>query len=192
MCRFCCLVDLGYLRGQPSEWPGIQTTCVAPARTSRWGCLQIIGYLRAAFWYSLPLNAELWQQHTLTAMYGLRTSRGKDLASIDTDKADPSGRAAWGVGLRPLACRDHGFESRRRHGCLYLVSVVCCQVEVCACSWSLVCRNPTEYVVCVCVGVVCVGVCVCGVCVCDTWLLYVCTRAVCFRIYSVTLPRQPT
>jgi len=30
-----------------------------------------------------------------------------------------------GVGLRPLACWDCGFESHRRHGCLSVVSVVC-------------------------------------------------------------------
>jgi hypothetical protein len=46
--------------------------------------------------------------------------------------ADPSGRAVLGVGLRPFACWDCGFESRRGHGCLFLVSVVCCQVEVSA------------------------------------------------------------
>ena len=34
------------------------------------------------------------------------------------------------VDLRPLACWDCGFESCRGHGCLYVVSVVCCQVEV--------------------------------------------------------------
>jgi hypothetical protein len=38
------------------------------------------------------------------------------------------------------------FESRLRHGCLSLVSVVCCQVEVSATSWSLVQRSPTECV----------------------------------------------
>jgi hypothetical protein len=37
---------------------------------------------------------------------------------------------AWG--LRPLVFWDFGFESRRGHGCLSLVSVVCCQVEVSA------------------------------------------------------------
>jgi hypothetical protein len=36
------------------------------------------------------------------------------------------------VGLRPLPCWDCGFESRRGHGCLSLVSVGCCQVEVSA------------------------------------------------------------
>ena len=53
-------------------------------------------------------------------------------------------RAVWGVGLRPLACWDRGFESHRGHGCLFVVSVVCCQVEVSATSWSLVQKSPTD------------------------------------------------
>jgi hypothetical protein len=36
------------------------------------------------------------------------------------------------------------FESRRGHGCLSVVSVVCCQVEVSATSWSVVQRSPTD------------------------------------------------
>jgi hypothetical protein len=55
--------------------------------------------------------------------------------------AAPSGRTVLGVGLRPLACWYYGFESRRGHGCL---SVVCCQVQVSATSWSLVQRSSTE------------------------------------------------
>jgi hypothetical protein len=39
---------------------------------------------------------------------------------------------------------DCGFEQRQGHGCLSLVSVVCCQVEVSATSWSLIQRSPTE------------------------------------------------
>jgi len=35
--------------------------------------------------------------------------------------ADPSSRMFLGVGLRPLACWDCGFESRRRHRFLPLV-----------------------------------------------------------------------
>jgi hypothetical protein len=35
-------------------------------------------------------------------------------------------------------------KSRRGHGCLSFVSVVCCQVEVSATGWSLVQRSPTE------------------------------------------------
>ena len=37
-----------------------------------------------------------------------------------------------GVGLRPLACWDCGFESHWERGYLSPVSVVCCQVEVSA------------------------------------------------------------
>jgi len=35
-----------------------------------------------------------------------------------------------GVGLRPLACWNCGFESRKGHGCLPVVSVICCQAEI--------------------------------------------------------------
>jgi hypothetical protein len=35
-------------------------------------------------------------------------------------------------------------KSHRGHGCLSVVSVVCCQVEVSATGWSLVQRSPTE------------------------------------------------
>jgi hypothetical protein len=35
-------------------------------------------------------------------------------------------------------------KSRLGHGCLSLVSVVCCEVEVSATSWSLVQRSPTD------------------------------------------------
>jgi hypothetical protein len=42
--------------------------------------------------------------------------------------ADLSNRAV--KGLRPFAYWDCGFESRRWHGCLSLLNVVSCQVEV--------------------------------------------------------------
>ena len=45
---------------------------------------------------------------------------------------------------RPLTCWDRGFESHRGHGYFSVVSVVCCQVEVFATSWSLVQRSPTD------------------------------------------------
>ena len=48
----------------------------------------------------------------------------------------------------------------RGHGCLSLVSVVCCLIEVFASGWSLMHRSPPECGVC--------GVCVCVcVCMCD-------------------------
>ena len=43
--------------------------------------------------------------------------------------ADANSHAVQGVGLRPLACWDCGFESSRGNGLLSLVNVVCCQVE---------------------------------------------------------------
>jgi hypothetical protein len=49
---------------------------------------------------------------------------------------------AWGLGL--LACWDCGFETRRGHGCLFLVSVVCCWVEMSATGRSIVQRSPSE------------------------------------------------
>jgi hypothetical protein len=54
------------------------------------------------------------------------------------------------LGLQPLACWDCGFESRRGHGCLSVVSVACCQVEFSAAGRSLVQRSPTDCGVSVC------------------------------------------
>jgi len=48
------------------------------------------------------------------------------------------------VGPRTLAGRECGFKSCQEHGCLSLVSVVCCQVEVSATGRSLVQRSPTD------------------------------------------------
>jgi hypothetical protein len=45
--------------------------------------------------------------------------------------ADPSGLAVYGVGLRPFACWDCGFESRRGHGCL------CCACCIRAVVWNV-------------------------------------------------------
>ena len=57
-------------------------------------------------------------------------------------------RSPWqrcgGVDLRPLAFWDCRLESRRRHGRLSVTSVVFCQVEVSATSWSLVQGSPTD------------------------------------------------
>jgi hypothetical protein len=46
------------------------------------------------------------------------------------------------TGIQPYI--DRGFESHRGHGCLSVVCVVCCQVEVSATDWSLVQRSPTD------------------------------------------------
>jgi hypothetical protein len=54
------------------------------------------------------------------------------------------GRCQWLRGPRPFACWDCRFESRRGHGCLSVVNVGYCQVEVSASGWSPVQRSPTE------------------------------------------------
>jgi hypothetical protein len=57
-------------------------------------------------------------------------------------------RSQWPRGLRrgSTAARLLGLWVRipPGHGCLSLVSVVCCQVEVSTTGWSLVQRSPTE------------------------------------------------
>ena len=49
---------------------------------------------------------------------------------------------AWVYGRSPAAIVS--FETHQGHGCLSVVSVVCCQVEVSATDWSLVQRSPTD------------------------------------------------
>jgi hypothetical protein len=56
-------------------------------------------------------------------------------------RADPGGRAVYGVGLPSPAWWDCGFDSRQRHVYLSLVSVVCCHVEVCATGRLLIQRS---------------------------------------------------
>ena len=58
--------------------------------------------------------------------------------------ADTGRHAVKGVGLQPLACWNGGLGSRREYRCLFLVSVVCIQVEVYTLSWLLVNRGHTE------------------------------------------------
>ena len=50
------------------------------------------------------------------------------------------------MAARSKVCWNYGLESCGGHGCLSVVSAVCCQVEVSARSRSLVQRSPTECV----------------------------------------------
>ena len=52
---------------------------------------------------------------------------------------------------KAIACWDYKFESHRGHGCLSVVGVVSCQVEVSATGRSLVKRSPTGCDVSLCV-----------------------------------------
>jgi len=66
-------------------------------------------------------------------------------------QADPSDLVVKVLNVRRLACWGCRFESHRWHWRLSLVSIVCCQVEMSVTVRSLVQRNPTDIVVCVCV-----------------------------------------
>ena len=70
--------------------------------------------------------------------------------------ADLGGRAVQGVGLRPLACWNYGFESRQGHGC---VSCECCVLSRRGLCVGLTTRPEESY------RLWCVVLCVC-VCVC--------------------------
>jgi hypothetical protein len=67
------------------------------------------------------------------------------LKTASIEEASPRGCTVYGVGLRPIACCDCSFESRRRRGYLSFVIDVCCVVGVSASVWSLVQRSLTEY-----------------------------------------------
>jgi hypothetical protein len=48
------------------------------------------------------------------------------------------------VGLRPVHAEIAGSNLTGGHGCLSVVTVVCCEVEVSATSLSLFWRSPTD------------------------------------------------
>ena len=67
-----------------------------------------------------------------------------DFTTLEVTAADTGGRAVFGLELWPLVSWVCGFESRWGHGCLFLVSVVCGQIEVPATVRSLALKSPTE------------------------------------------------
>jgi hypothetical protein len=66
------------------------------------------------------LTHDLYVVHSSTGTAGctLFTAilSGDTIHYPNRGEADPGGRAVLGVGMRPLACRDCGFESRQRNG----------------------------------------------------------------------------
>jgi hypothetical protein len=65
---------------------------------------------------------------------------------VNKKKADPGDIEVCRVSLRPLDCRDRGFESRCRHEYLSVVFIVCCAHTDSATERSLVQEYPTECV----------------------------------------------
>jgi len=96
-------------------------------------CLQINN--KTALWCKKQLEP-LMLRHKVTWKHCWCEEKFVVFWTSNSIFAGPSGRA--------VACWDCGFESHRGHGCLSVVSVVCCQVEVSATSWSLVQRSPTD------------------------------------------------
>ena len=80
----------------------------------------------------IPCLVHSWNWRFITVLTTART------LSLSWSR-DLSRRAAAGRSPAEIV----GFESHRGHGYLSVVSVVCCQVEVSATSWSLVQRSPT-------------------------------------------------
>jgi hypothetical protein len=65
------------------------------------------------------------------------------LGVLFVNLADPSGRAVWGVGLRPLACWDCRFESRR--GACLSVCCECCVLSGRGLCDGLIIRPEESY-----------------------------------------------
>jgi hypothetical protein len=91
-----------------------------------------------------------WVAERMLASYGLCFTKlvGYAIVTKFTGPVSLRDRYHW------LRCLTRGSAAirllelwvriQRGHGCLSLVSVVCCQVEVSAWGWSLVQRSPTE------------------------------------------------
>jgi hypothetical protein len=91
------------------------------------------------------ISRQLRDKHRKTRYLAVyeRSTRGMRSRTRESNRIPFAARPKAWVS-RPLACWDYGFESPRRHGCMSLVRVVCCQVEVSATGWSLVQRSVTE------------------------------------------------
>ena len=98
-----------------------------------------------------------WHQHSNEVKWRLILVTGNCMTQSPCDDNSrlpgriPQIWSQQASGHRPLACCDLGFESHRGHGYLSVVSVVCCQVEASATSWSLVQRSPTDCAASLCV-----------------------------------------
>ena len=74
-------------------------------------------------------------------------SEGNRCGPVISDRV----KCPWNRDFKPTISAGHlpaeivGLKSHWGHGCLSVVSVVCCQVEDSVTSWSLVQRSPTDY-----------------------------------------------
>jgi hypothetical protein len=85
--------------------------------------------------YIVPTVRCLWSDHTIFsptgAQYCVQIFCITVSCWVTRYCADPSGRAVSGLGLRPSACWDRGFESHRGHGCLSCTVFVLSSTGLC-------------------------------------------------------------
>jgi hypothetical protein len=136
-----------------SSSPGLQLECPVS--------VQLIQYLRLFVTFNgegskvLEVHSESLERVLWSLKDTFHCLVGKYCTAFTTNitqSADPGHCTVYGAGLRPLACLDCEFESRRVHGCLSLVDVVCCQsslqradsssrgVLLCVCAFVCVCH----------------------------------------------------
>jgi hypothetical protein len=101
-------------------------------------------------------NVSIRRNYTSNGGFTKKTGhplKNKYNTAINFILADPAGRTVQRLGQRLFVWSKSGFEFRREHGCLSVVSLcVCCPAGVFAKGRYLVQRSSTECVcVCVCV-----------------------------------------
>ena len=95
-----------------------------------------------------PVGAELFHTDRQTDMTKLTVAILNFSKAPNNQRADHHDRAAWAWVCGCSIAGTGRFESRRGHGCLSLMIVVCCQVEVSGTDRSFVQRSPANSGVC--------------------------------------------
>jgi len=122
--------------------------------TIPWGA-QIVAYSSSLYThFHSPVTSSLLRQvssssycsltpstHAPSSVWKTKFHEGKKYRQYYSSVYINLCRSQWSW---PLACWDCGFKSHRGDGCLLIMSVVCCQVEVSATSWSLAQRSPSD------------------------------------------------
>jgi hypothetical protein len=103
----------------------------------------IISHPKPSFVSQIWTYIHSWKHFKLSLSGTVKLSPEPYFVLSNARKTNPSGCTVQGVGLRPLTCWDCGFKCQQVHGCMSLVSVVCCQVQVSVMSLPLI-QSPTE------------------------------------------------
>ena len=93
----------------------------------------------------LGISCVLTVHNILLKKYVIGFSSASYPYIVSVNDTSSSDREVEGVGLWPLACWNRRFEYRWGDGCVSVVNVVCCQVEIFATGRSLVQTSPFKY-----------------------------------------------